>query len=56
MLHDVPDFDERWRFLESLKDRLEALVSPLLITAFNTHNTGMVARARGRDRGRGEVR
>lgn len=41
VLHDVPDFDERWRFLETLKNRLEALVSPLLISAINTHATGM---------------
>ncbi len=41
MLHDVPDFEQRWKFLEELKDRLEALLSPMLITAFNNHTTGM---------------
>lgn len=38
VLHDVPDYEERKRFLESLKNRLEALVSPRLVKAFNSHS------------------
>ena len=41
MLHDVADFEDRRRYLESLKDRLEALVAPKLIAAFNSHSSGM---------------
>ena len=41
MLHDVADFEDRRQYLESLKDRLEALVAPKLIAAFNSHSSGM---------------
>jgi len=40
VLHDVADFEDRKQFLESLKDRLEALVAPKLIAAFNSHSSG----------------
>uniref|UniRef100_A0A1X7VBC3 Conserved oligomeric Golgi complex subunit 7 n=1 Tax=Amphimedon queenslandica TaxID=400682 RepID=A0A1X7VBC3_AMPQE len=39
VLHDVPDYEDRRKLLESLKNRLEALLSPKLITSFNNHNT-----------------
>ena len=38
VLHDVPDFEERKRLLSELKNRLEALLSPRLISAFQTHS------------------
>eukprot|EP00794_Sanderia_malayensis_P016066 gene16066-17689_t len=38
VLEDVPDFAERRRFLESLKNKLEALLSTKLVMAFNSHN------------------
>ena len=40
VLHDVPDYEERKRLLESLKNRLEALLSPRLVAAFTAHNLG----------------
>ena len=40
VLHDVADYDLRKRKLESLKDRLEALLSPKLVAAFNGHSLG----------------
>ena len=40
VLHDVPDFEERKKLLESLKNRLEALLSPRLMAAFNGHTLG----------------
>ena len=40
VLHDVADFNHRKRKVESLKDKLEALVSPKLISAFNSHLLG----------------
>ena len=40
VLEDVPDFAERKRLLESLKNRLEALLSTKLVTAFNGHLLG----------------
>ena len=40
VLHDVPDYEERRRLLETLKNRLEALLSPKLTAAFNNHLTG----------------
>ena len=36
----MADFEDRRQFLESLKDRLEALVAPKLIAAFNSHSSG----------------
>lgn len=41
VLHDVPDYEERKKLLESLKNRLEALLSPRLVAAFNSHNLGV---------------
>ncbi|XP_065068416.1 conserved oligomeric Golgi complex subunit 7-like [Rhopilema esculentum] len=38
VLQDVPDFAERKRFLESLKNRLEALLSTKLVASFNGHS------------------
>ena len=40
VLHDVPDFEERRKFLEALKDKFEALLSPRLVVVFDTHATG----------------
>ena len=37
----MADFEDRRKYLESLKDRLEALVAPKLIAAFNSHSSGM---------------
>ncbi|XP_064395035.1 conserved oligomeric Golgi complex subunit 7-like [Halichondria panicea] len=37
VLHDVPDYQDRKHVLEALKNRLEALVSPKLVAAFNSH-------------------
>ena len=41
VLHDVADYNIRKRKVELLKDRLEALVSPKLIAAFNSHSLGL---------------
>lgn len=38
VLHDVPDFEERKKLLSELKNRLEALLSPQLISSFQTHS------------------
>ncbi|XP_035211268.1 conserved oligomeric Golgi complex subunit 7-like isoform X2 [Stegodyphus dumicola] len=38
ILADVPDYQERCFRLENLKDRLEAMISPRLIAAFNTQS------------------
>ena len=40
MLQDVPDYAERRRLLEGLKNRLEALLSPKIVAAFNNHSLG----------------
>ena len=40
VLHDVPDYEERKKLLENLKNKLEALLSPRLVAAFNSHNLG----------------
>ena len=42
VLHDVPDYNERHKLLEGLKNKLEALLSPKLVSAFNSHSLGMV--------------
>jgi hypothetical protein len=42
VLHDVPDYDERHKLLEGLKNKLEALLSPKLVSAFNSHSLGIV--------------
>lgn len=40
ILTDVPDYDERCHYLESLKNRLEALLSPHIVSAFSTQSLG----------------
>ena len=40
ILTDVPDYADRVARLETLKNRLEALMSPTIIAAFNTHDVG----------------
>ena len=42
VLHDVPDYEDRKKILESLKNRLEALLVPKLTAAFNEHCTSML--------------
>ncbi|XP_068694856.1 conserved oligomeric Golgi complex subunit 7-like [Montipora foliosa] len=37
VLQDVPDYVQRRRLLEGLKNRLEALLSPKIVAAFNNH-------------------
>lgn len=44
VLHDVADFEDRRRSLESLKNRLEALLTPKLMTAFYTRSVDEVKR------------
>ena len=41
VLHDVPDYSERQKLLEGLKNKLEALLSPKLVSAFNSHSLGI---------------
>ena len=38
MLKDVPDYTERYRILENLKVKLEALLSPKIVQTFNNHD------------------
>lgn len=40
ILTDVPDYADRVNRLETLKNRLEALISPTVIAAFNTRDVG----------------
>jgi hypothetical protein len=40
MLVDTPDYVERCKHLENLKDRLEATLSPKLVAAFNSQSLG----------------
>ena len=47
----MPDYDDRKKLLESLKNRLEALLSPKLITSFNGHNTSEREREGGKEGG-----
>ena len=47
----MPDYDDRKKLLESLKNRLEALLSPKLITSFNEHNTSEGGREGEREDG-----
>ena len=42
VLQDVPDYAERRRLLEGLKNKLEALLSPKIVAAFNSHLLGKV--------------
>ena len=44
MLQDVPDYAQRRRLLEGLKNRLEALLSPKIVAAFNNHSLGNILR------------
>ncbi|GAA6087456.1 conserved oligomeric Golgi complex subunit 7 [Tachysurus ichikawai] len=39
MLVDTPDYSEKCVQLEALKNRLEALASPQIVSTFNTHST-----------------
>ena len=39
----MPDFEDRRRLLESLKNRLEALLTPKLMSAFYTRSVGTLA-------------
>lgn len=41
MLTDVPDFAERCQFLETLKNRLEAMLSTQAVAAFSTQSLGL---------------
>lgn len=41
ILTDVPDYADRVNRLETLKNRLEALMSPTVIATFNTRDVGM---------------
>eukprot|EP00118_Oscarella_pearsei_P011258 m.74390 g.74390 ORF g.74390 m.74390 type:complete len:376 (+) comp35882_c0_seq20:737-1864(+) len=38
ILHDIPDYADRHKKLETLKNKLESKLSPRLIAAFNSHN------------------
>eukprot|EP00058_Branchiostoma_floridae_P024597 XP_002610087.1 hypothetical protein BRAFLDRAFT_115206 [Branchiostoma floridae] len=38
MLSDTADYEDRCSHMEGLKNRLEAVVSPQLVAAFNSHN------------------
>ena len=40
VLVDVPDYSERCQYLEMLKNRLEATLSPQIVGAFNTQSLG----------------
>lgn len=40
LLVDVADYEDRKLQLEGLKNRLEAIVSPAVVQAFNSNNTG----------------
>ena len=50
VLHDVADYQDRRHYLETLKDRLEALVAPKLIAAINGHASGVCVCVRVRVR------
>jgi len=39
VLHDVPEFEERHQFLESLKNKFEAILSPKLVASFDDHTS-----------------
>ncbi len=40
MLAHCGDYEERCQHLETLKNRLEAMLSTQLVSAFNTHSLG----------------
>ena len=40
MLTDVPDYAERCQFLETLKNRLEAMLSTQVVAAFSAQSLG----------------
>lgn len=42
ILTDVPDYAERCQYLETLKNRLEALLSPQVVAAFSSHSLGIL--------------
>lgn len=43
LLVNVADYEDRKIQLEGLKNRLEALVSPSVVQAFTTNNTGTIS-------------
>jgi hypothetical protein len=43
ILKDLPDYTERSRYLEVLKNRLEALVAPKVIVALSSRSLGNVS-------------
>ncbi|PIK54807.1 putative conserved oligomeric Golgi complex subunit 7 [Apostichopus japonicus] len=45
ILSHCGDYDERCQHLETLKNRLEAMVSPQIVAAFTTHSLDQVVRA-----------
>lgn len=40
ILHGIPEFNTNKKDLEKLQDRLETMVKPHLLTAFQEHQTG----------------
>jgi hypothetical protein len=42
MLVDTPDYGDRCQHLEKLKNRLEAMLSPQLMSAFNSQSIGNI--------------
>ena len=43
MLVDTPDYNERCQHLDKLKNRLEAMLSPQLMAAFNAQSVGKLS-------------
>ena len=43
MLVDTPDYNERCQHLDTLKNRLEAMLSPQLMAAFNAQSVGKLS-------------
>ena len=43
MLTDVPDYADRCQFLETLKNRLEAMLSPQVVAAFSSQSLGLLS-------------
>ena len=48
ILTDVPDYADRVNRLETLKNRLEALISPTVVAAFNNQDVGECGKTSGR--------
>ena len=44
ILTDVPDYADRVNRLETLKNRLEALMSPTVVSAFNNQDVGQLSK------------